>query len=101
MQPPKAYQSIEVTEDGISIEVRASQLEKALFPIEVRVEGSVIEVRAEQSEKASSPIEVTVLPSTVDGISSVAGSSDLSTARVRVPEPSTLKRELEVLEVLQ
>ena len=50
--------SIEVTPDGIVMDVNDSHLENALFPIDVTENGMVIDVRLLQPEKAQFPIDV-------------------------------------------
>ena len=56
---------MDVTLDGIVIDVRFVQLEKAEPPIDVTLEGMVIEVRPLQPEKAEPPIDVTLEGMTV------------------------------------
>ena len=61
-QPEKAYSPIEVTLLGIVIDVKDEQSQKAPSPIDVTLLGIVIDVKDEQSGKAYRPISVTGRP---------------------------------------
>jgi hypothetical protein len=73
----KACEPMEVTEDGIVIEVRPVQLWKALAPIEVTEDGIVIEVILLLFAKALAAIPVTlrflgVPPITIEIVDGIA-----------------------------
>jgi len=53
----KAFIPIEVTDEGILIEVKLEHPEKALIPIETTDEGILIEVKLEHPLKVLVPIE--------------------------------------------
>ena len=65
LQPEKAEEPIEVTLEGISIEVKPLQPLKASEPIEVTLDGIEIEVKLLQSRKALLPIFVPPVITTV------------------------------------
>ena len=80
VQPEKAEIPILVTDDGMFIEVREEQSEKAELPMLVTDDGMFIEVREEQPEKAEPPMLVTLHPPTRSRIFTVVTVALFSTS---------------------
>ena len=78
---------MDVTLDGIVIDVRFVQKAKAEPPIDVTLEGMVIEVRPLQPEKAQPTIDVTLEGMTVFLHPAISAFVDVSIIQLR-PFPS-------------